>query len=273
MRKGSSFSEQIADLFRTARFRMPVLLPGALASWACVASVGLGGCGFNPEHDYGVTATWLLNASTPDKARCDELGIAQFRLTMDGSGPAKKLAANCTELLTFDGVSYGGFETSESFDYGVDYAYTVDALDDKGKPVYRYESSIIAYYGDYAPVDLNTVDVFEPLGKTAAFSAQWLYSDGDLAADCARNQVSKVVIWVTSATDPDFFDFATLAEADCASGLIESDGKVLASGDYFFQYVALSDKKDAIAEMSKPIRQTVDGSGDVTLPRHQFEGL
>ena len=264
MRKGSLSVGRLPDLLQGTL--LPFLFTGVAAVF------GASACGFDPDHDYAVTSTWLLNGATPDAARCNELGISQFRLTMNGPGPAKKLEADCEEVIRIEGATYGGFETSRSFDYGVTYAYTVDALDANGKAIYRYESDITAYYGDFIPVDLDTVDVFEPAGGTASFSAQWIFSEGDLAADCESNQIDKVAIWVASATDPDFFDYAILAEADCASGLIESDGKVLARGDYYFQYVAF-DERGAIAELSEPLPESINEPRDVALPRHQFEGL
>jgi hypothetical protein len=264
MRKGSLCVGRLPDLLQGT------LLPFLITGVATV--VGASGCGFDPDHDYAVTSTWLLNGATPDATRCNELGISLFRLTTNGPGPAQTLDAACDEVIRIEGASYGGFETARSFDYGVTYDYSVDALDANGKVIYRYESYITAYYGDLLPVDLDTVDVFEPVGKTASFSAQWVFSEGDLAADCESNQIDKVAIWVASATDPDLFDYAVLAEADCATGLIQSEGKVLARGDYYFQYVAL-DARGAIAERGEPLAASVDGPGDLALPRHQFEGL
>lgn len=262
MRKGSRSLVRWPALFRGA-------LPSLLASTATLLPTG---CGFDPNHDYGVTSTWLLNGSPPDAERCEELGIDTFRLSMDGPGPATKLEADCEETIRIGELLYGGFETSVSFDYGVDYDYTVDALDANGKVAFRYESTITAYYGDFVPVDLDTVDVFAPEGKTASFVAQWLYTDGDLAADCQRNQVDKVAIWLSSATDPDLFEPVVIGEAPCADGIIESDGKVLARGDYYFQYVSFTDR-NAVAELGEPIPVSITGPQEVVLPRYQFEGL
>ncbi len=259
MRKRSPFTE------RSSHVLASTLLFGSVAG--LIISTG---CGSDPV--YGVTSTWLLNGATPDATRCNELGISRFRLTMDGPGPATSLEANCAETIRIGDATYGGFETSRAFDYGVEYTYTVDALDAAGEVLYRYDSQITAYYGDYDPVDLNVVDVFEPAGSTASFSAQWVFSGGDVAADCEVNQIETVALWITSATDPNFEDATTLAEAPCASGIIKSDGKVLARGDYYIQYVAL-DNRGAIAELSEQLSALVVEPGDLALPRHQFEGL
>lgn len=237
-------------------------LLGALAS----------GCSFDPGHDYAVTSTWLLNGATPDESRCKELGITEFRLTMNGPGPATEVSAACDETLRIGEVTYGGFETTRSFDYGVQYDYTVDALDGNDKALYSYDASITAYYGDYLPVDLNTVDVFAPSGKIASYSAQWVFSEDDIADDCEKNQVEEVEIWIASATDPNFFDPIVLSTSNCEEGQVVSEGKVLARGEYFFKYVAL-DARGAIAELGDALAASVDESGDLALPRQKFKGL
>ena len=251
---------------RPSVLAMLTYLPVSLASVAA-----LGGC-YDDGHDYAVTSTWLLNAATPDATRCKELGIATFRLTMEGPRRTSSLEGDCTDTLYIAGASYGGFETSRSFDYGVSYLYTVDALDAKGKALYGYESEITAYPGDFVPVDLDVVDVFEPSGKIASLSAEWVFTNGDLATDCNTNKIETVEIWVASATDPDFEDAFVLSSSACDAGTFISKGKILARGDYLFKYVAL-DGRPAFAEASEAISQYIDEPGDLALPRHQFKGL
>jgi len=246
----------------------------SVAFSSALLGVGIttGACSFDPGHDYAVTSTWLLNGATPDATRCAELGITEFRLTMNGPGPATKLSAACDETLRIEGQTYGGFETTRSFDFGVEYVYTVDALNSKGTELFGYESSVVAYYGDFIPVDLDTVDIFEPRGKTASFSAQWVFSENDIQADCEKNQVEDVEIWIASATDPDFLDPLVLSKSTCADGSFKSDGKVLARGEYFFRYVALDDR-GAIAELGDALFASVGESGDLALPRQKWKGL
>lgn len=255
--------------------RSPSVLAPSTWPLAClpISLAVLGGCGFDAGHDYSVTSTWLLNGATPDATRCDELGISSFRLTMDGPGPNRTLEADCTETIRISDAVYGGFETPVWFDYGVRYAYTVEALDANGKKVlYDYGNDVLVYYGDFVPRDLDTVDVFAPEGQVASFSAEWIFSSGDLASDCATNKVKQVAIWVASATDPDFIDPVVLATSACEDGVFTSDGKILARGDYYFMYVAL-DARGAIAEASPALAEFVDGPRDVALARYQFKGL
>lgn len=264
-----------------ARFtRRFVTCVATLPAWLGAAS----GCSFDPGHDYAVTSSWLLNGATPDTTRCKELGITQFRLRMEGPGPAVTLDGDCEDTIAIGDFTYGGFQTTRSFDFGVVYSYSVDALDAKGKVTYAYPAPgeekpiVTAEYGDavvvdgLAIVDLNTVDVFEPAGKISSFSAEWIFSDGDLASDCDRNKVEQVELWISSATDSGFIDAAVLGSAPCEDGKIVSNGRVLASGDYYFMYVAL-DSRGAIAEQSEPISAFVEEPGDLALPRHQFKGL
>jgi hypothetical protein len=232
----------------------------------------LAGCAFDPGHDYGVTTTWLLNGAAPDAGRCAELSIDRFKLTMQGPDSPLVLEASCDTTLLIEGVVYGGFETTVSFDYGVLYDYTVEALDRQGAVLYSYASSVSALYGDFIPVDLDTLDVFEPSGSLASYTARWAFDGGDLAQECAQNGVETVELWITTVTDPSFDFPALLDGAPCAAGEIVSDGKVLASGDYLVRYVALDDR-DAPTELGEPIEVIVDASGDIALPRQQFEGL
>jgi len=260
---------------RRPSFLAPSESPLAVLLTGLSACLGLGlgsGCGFDPGHDYAVTTTWLLNGATPDATRCKELGIEQFELRMDAAGPPVTLRADCDEIIRIGDLTYGGFETTRSFDYGIVYHYTVDAIGTDGEATHRYEADMSADYGDAEPVDLDTVDIFEPEGNISSYSAGWVFSDGDLSDDCARNQVSKVELWMSSATDPSFYDAFVLDTAACDDGEMISKGRVLARGDYYFMYVALDDR-GAIAEQSDPISVVIEEAGDVALPRHQFEGL
>lgn len=249
------------------------LLPSVLAALSSA-----GGCGFDPGHDYAVTSTWLLNGAAPDATRCKELGIAQFRLTMNGPGPATTLQAACERTLQIERVTYGGFETTRAFDFGVAYEYRVEALDAQGHVLYAFPAPeqaplvVSATQGDFVPVDLYTVDVFEPFGDVASFSAAWVFGDSDLATDCARNGIKRVQLWVASATDPEFVDYDVVSTSACKDGKVASDGNVLARGEYFVKYVALDDR-DAVAEASEAISASIDRAGDLALPRHKFQGL
>jgi len=264
-----------------ARFtRRFVTCIATLPAWLGAAS----GCSFDPGHDYAVTSSWLLNGATPDATRCKELGITQFRLRMEGPGPAITLDGDCEDTIAIGDFTYGGFQTTRSFDFGVVYSYSVDALDAKGEVTYVYpapgqpKAVVSAEYGDAVfvdgdpVIDLNTVDVFEPAGKVSSYSAEWIFSGGDLATDCETNKIETVELWVSSATDSDFLDSVVVGSAPCADGELASKGKVLARGEYFFMYVALA-PSGKIAEQGEPISAFVDEPGDLALPRQKFEGL
>ncbi len=262
--------------FKSRLITCAATLPG----WLGAAS----GCTFDPGHDYAVTSSWWLNGVSPDAARCKELGIAQFRLRMEGPGPAVTLEGDCADTLDIGERTYGGFQTTRSFDFGVVYSYSVEALDAQGKVTYVYPGPgaptplVSADYRDAVlvdgepVVDLYTVDVFEPEGKTSSFSAAWVFSSGDLATDCQRNQISDVELWIWSATDPELSDPRVLGSGPCEQGELTSNGKVLARGNYYFMYVAF-DARGGIAEQGDPIPAVVDDPGDLALPRHQFKGL
>jgi hypothetical protein len=234
------------------------------------------GCSYSPGNDYGVVASWFLNGAAPTTERCREQGIETVRLTMDGPGEPVTIEAPCDEtLILSDGLEYGAFETTVSFDFEVGYKYDVAFLDKKGKSRYGYSSTVVAYYGDYTPVELDTVDVFEPRGTQAELTAAWVFSGGTLdsvAEDCTRNGIEKIALSIASVTDPSFRNAWIVGDANCDEGSFVSDGAVLATGDYLLQYVAL-DARGAAAERGEPIAVYVDQAGTVDLPRQTFAGI
>jgi hypothetical protein len=244
---------------------------------ALPAAVCAAGCSYSSSDDYGVVVSWLLNGLEPTAELCREQGIARVRLTVDdGPGKPVSVEADCDEtLILSDGLSYGAFETNASFEFGVGYAYEVEFLDKKGKALYGYDSTLVAYANYYTPVELDTIDVFEPLGSQAKLTAAWFFEGGTrdtIADDCANNGVEKVSFWIASATDEDFANAYVIDEIGCEEGAFESRDEVLASGDYLIKYVALDDR-GASAEQSEPIAVYVDEPGTVHLPRQIFQGL
>ena len=64
-------------------------------------------------------------------------------------------------------------------------------------------------------------------------------------------------------------DATKVAEANCSDGSFLSSGKVLATGNYQFQYVAVSANGNEV-QAGAAISIQVDGSKDIALPREMF---
>lgn len=250
--------------------------PANVMYLALPAALGVAGCSYSPGHDYGVVASWLLNGAEPSKERCAELAVATIRLTMDGPGDPVTVEAPCEQrMILSDGLAYGAFETTTSFDFDVGYTYEVEFLDKKGKARSRHEATLVAYYGEYTPVELDTVDLIDPVGSQAAITAAWVFAGGSsasVAVDCASNGIEKVALWITSVTDPFFASAYVIDETACMEGSFASATEVLATGDYLIKYVALDDR-GAIAEEGEAINVYVDQPSTVDLPRQTFEGI
>jgi hypothetical protein len=245
-----------------------------VASIGC--SLAASGCTFDPGHDYSVVVSWLLNGDVPSEDRCTELGVDTVRLTMDGPGKPVEIEGDCAETLVLsDGLDYGAFVTTVSFDYGVGYDYSVDLLDARGEVAYGYDGYVDAYYGDLNPFELPTIDVFKPRGGLAKFTAAWVFQGGGpstLADDCKAAGISAVVLWIASAAAPSFSEAVVLDEAPCEDGVLSSTEPVLASGEFLVKYAALDDR-GAPAEEGEPFSVGVHEARTVDFPRQSFRAL
>jgi hypothetical protein len=219
------------------------------------------------DDDYAVTASWLINGLAPDEALCATYEVESVRLTIEGKDGGRSLTADCTERVVLsDGFDYGGFTTTQSFEFGKSYRYQIDMLDDAGNSVAGYEGSFEAQADNLTPVELPPLELFWPHGDQATLFGRYsLEGDDDLAQACESAEIERVEIWVASVTDVDLVDAQPVLSSACSEGELGSDEPVLAIGDYQLLYVAL-DAEDRVVTQSESFPATVDGPVEVTLP-------
>jgi hypothetical protein len=192
-------------------------------------------------------------------------GVARVRFTVRGGDREKSLEADCNErIFLSDGFDYGGFITNESFDYGRKYTYQVDMLDTRGEVIAGYSGSFRAEYGDFTPVELPPLELFQPTGDMAALVGSFEVGDGPLSETCAQAGIDAVELWVASATDVKFVDPVVIHTADCETGEVGSDEAALAYGDYQVKYVAVDARLNVLQE-SEEFALLVDGEALFTL--------
>jgi len=198
--------------------------------------------------DYAVTVTWLINGTAPSLALCRANGVDKIRFTVQTPSKRRTLESPCESTVslmdpeTGDYLPYGGFITTESFNYEVSYRYEVTMLDRNGAPLpnLSYEDSFQVYADDEQPWPLRPLELFAPLGELAVLDAQWdIAGSAPTAASCAQLGATEIAIDVASSTDYDFVDPVEVARASCVDGRLVSDGRVLAEGEYWIRYVAL----------------------------------
>jgi len=235
----------------------------------------LSGCTFGSDRDYQLVVTWLLNGFVPDAELCQELGIATARLEVrSGDGRrVRTLDASCERTVENSlGQLFGGFVTSRSFAWDVDYTYTLSLLDANGA-VRSTPPAQGSFYEGFNAADvheLGFLDYVAPQGQAAAFHGEWSVKNLDPATECAAQRIAKVRVVAVSPFNEQFEGAALVGEASCADGKIGSNGaKVLARGDYVFRYEAYSDA-NALVEAGRGIPVLVDGTQDVILPRELF---
>lgn len=236
----------------------------------------LSSCTFGTERDFQVVVTWLLNGFIPDAALCEELGVATARLEVrSGAGDrVKTLEAPCDRTVPTSEGEYGGFITSQSFAWEVNYTYSVSLLDRAGNVVSNPPATGEFYvaFDDGDIVELGYLDYVAPLGSAAALYGEWTVRNEAPATACAApgNDIAQVRIVAVSAQNTEFESPVQVAVAPCADGKINSNGaKILARGDYLFRYEAYS-SGGALVQAGRAIAVTVDGTQDVTLPRELF---
>ncbi|HEY6877015.1 MAG TPA: hypothetical protein VI299_03310 [Polyangiales bacterium] len=228
--------------------------------------------------DYQVAVTWLINGTTPNQAMCQEHGIARarFEVRSEGGRSVKTIEGDCAATITLsDGSEYGGFYTNTSFDWDTRYDYTLTLVDAAGAAVSIPASASFGVdWGDRDLYELSYLDYVNPLGKSASLTGEWQFANGtasSVAADCAAQRVSKVRILATSALDDaqNPADVVPVAEADCSAGRFESNGPLLATGNYFFYFQAVSDA-GAVVTTTAAQEQFVDFNTKVVLMRASF---
>jgi hypothetical protein len=212
-------------------------------------------CGFDSGHDYSTVVTWLINGTAPSPELCEEQGVDRVRFTVRSPSKRRTLEAPCSSqvVLPSDGLSYGGFVTTQAFDYGVSYDYEVEMLDDSGQPIpgLGYSDTYTTYYGDYVPFELAPLELWDP-GRSPIASARgsWTFAGAPANnAICAQLGAAEVAIEVASSTDANFEDYYEVAHADCADGVIDSVAPALAEGEYVARYVLFSADDEALQEI------------------------
>ena len=228
----------------------------------------------SPDRDYQVAVPWLLNGRVPNAQTCQEQHIARGRFEVFTSSGKKlqTLESDCAGVITLsDGQQYGGFLTTRAFVWDRAYNYTLTLVDAAGAPQSTPGQGYFDVPFDSADIyELGFLDYLNPHGGAAALSGEWsVASAADLAAACTANRVSKVRIFVASARDTKLEDAAQMGEANCSDGRFTSSGKVLATGNYLFEYVAVSDGGNVV-QTGDSIPVNVDGSHDIALPREMF---
>lgn len=230
----------------------------------------LAACG-DLSGDYSVVPSWLINGIAPTKADCEAFGVERVRFRVEKKGADRVLEAECDEGILFeDGDSYGGFITTQSFDFGRNYKYAVEMLDARDRVVASASGSFRAYWDDVLPLFLAPVEILEPAGDIASYSGSWTIAGG-LAAGCEELGIDRVAIWVTSRTDFDFERAFLLDEAPCSQGEIVG-GPALTYGHYYFKYVAL-DANDDIVDESEVFSALVEEESEIVLDPVRFDGV
>ena len=224
---------------------------------SALALLPLSAC-FDPGHDYAATVTWLINGVAPSEAMCDAYGVDTVRLTTWTRSRRQEVEAPCNRSIELyvDGtyLDYGGFDTTEAFEYGVRYDYRVEMLDRDGNTVVDYEDWFRLHFGDEEPFLLDTLELFQPEGDWASLSGSWTLSgETPDEASCAAAGIDEIAIDVTLVTSFDidaffsdpaedafatFGDYYEVARAACAGGAVVTDA-VLGPGDYYVRYTAL----------------------------------
>jgi hypothetical protein len=231
------------------------------------------GCGVGS--DYAVTVTWLINGTAPSSSLCSAQGIDRVRFTVLGPGKERSLYADCdAQVLLDDGYYYGGFVSTESFEYDVRYRYRVEMLDEHGDVVQDagYSDTFEASYGDYLPWVLTPLELFSPTGRVAGVSGTWTI-EGRKAnpTDCERLGAVSIAIDFASSTDSYFEGALEIVRADCATGSVISDGAVVSEGEYNVRYVALDENNEVISEVIAEPLYVVQEPGTLKIDAADFD--
>ncbi len=248
-----------------------------LSCLAVVAWVGCGtalsGCG---DDLYPVVVSWAVNGLAPTAEVCERYDIDRVVLTVHDGARDRTMEADCaSSLFLSDGYEYGGFVTTDSFEYDVTYVVQIDMLASDGTAIISHKTSFNTGSYDVTPVELNTLDFLSPFGNIAAVTGAFSVGSGDQAQACADAGINRVELWVYSVLDFDLEAPAAVLYADCESGVLDSGPPLLDFGDYQVTYVALdyqSEEELTVIEESEPIPVYVDAEGVVDLPSVRFRG-
>lgn len=251
--------------------RLPVL-------GACLLAL-FSSCGFGAGRDYAVTVTWLINGTAPSLALCQANGVDRIRFTVRTPSKTLTLEAPCESSIgladpeTNESIPYGGFTTTDSFNYEVSYRYEVAMLDRNGARLsgLSYEASFQIYSNDEQPWPLRPLELFAPLGDTASVDAQWdIAGSAPTSASCASLGASEVAIDVASSTDYYFDDAVEVARAACVDGRLVTEQRVLAEGEYWIRYVALDANGDDLQSVEAEDLYQVSAPGQLEVEAIDF---
>jgi hypothetical protein len=253
---------------------LPRLLLGACSGLTLV------GCG-SGEDDYAVVVSYVVNGLAPTPEECAFQGIKSVRLTVESGATRRSVESACGESAVFldDGFEYGGFLTTEWFEFGALYRYQLDMIGVNGEVLIPGSGTFSADYVNFTPVQLPTLDFFAPRapgGEIATVTGSFTVgSGGDLAQTCAAAGINRVELWVYSVLDGqgEYYDRALYAP--CEEGTLDSGTPLLNPGDYFVSYVGLnyvSETNYTVVEESEPVPVTVLQAGNVALDPYAFGG-
>jgi len=247
--------------------------------YACLLAL-LSSCGFSTGHDYAVTVTWLINGTAPSRALCKAKGVDRIRFTVQTPSKRRTLEGPCESSIgladpdTGELVPYGGFTSTESFNYETSYRYEVAMLDRQGVVIsgLSYDDSFQVYSNDEQPWPLRPLELFEPLGGSAELDVQWDVAGAlPTAESCATLGATEVAIDVASSTDYDFVDSVEVARGNCVDGGFITQEAVLAEGEYWIRYVALDANGDELQSVYAEELSPVSGPTRLQVEAIDFQ--
>lgn len=232
--------------------------------------------GCSNEGDYAVAVSWLINGAAPDSAMCQEQGATRARFEVRARGEKTQvLEVDCASTIERwveeiqDYAPYGGFISKPSFQWGVQYQYTLSLIDAAGNPVSPPGTGeFFLRYDEGEIYELDYLDWLQIEGSSASVRGEWLLGVGDLATECQTQRVASVEVVAFSALDVAFSQGVTVpgTKVPCASGAVRTNGAVLASGYYQFKYVGRSENGIIVTE-SDPSAPAFVGVEELALPR------
>lgn len=243
-----------------------------------LALANVTGCG---DDLYPVTVTWVVNGLAPTAEACERYGIERIVLTVRDGAQDRTIEGDCeASVFLSDGYEYGGFVTTDSFDYDVVYPYQVEMVGPSGSAIIQLKGTFSALRGDVTPVELPSLDLLAPLGEdglgtdaVATITGTFSVGSGNQAEACENAGIERVELWVYSVLDFDFESPARVLFAPCEEGVLDSGDPLLDYGDYQVTYVALtavSGDDFEVVEESEAISVYVDQAGVLDLPAVKF---
>jgi hypothetical protein len=241
-----------------------------------ISSTALVACTFDGDRDFAVVPSWAINGLAPTAEECAAYGVDHVELRITRPKTSRVIEADCGDAVEYDDgtmrFTLGGFVTTRHFEYGRAYEYELSLVDAAGKVVHGAQAvgSFEVTADDSVPWLLDPVEIFEPAGDVASYSAAWTVGDS-LADGCRALGIARVALDLTTDYDVDLAHVVELASAPCEAGQIVSPGAELAVGSYVLRYVAL-DARDAVVDESPFIGVEVREPGEVKLDVVRFDG-